>query len=1163
MKIINKRRPTALMAIALAIVGSSLLILTNSAHAITSSIWTSTTVPPTPTSSDSQSVELGVKFRSNTAGAVTGIRFYKGAGNTGTHSGSLWSLSGTKLATVTFSGETASGWQQASFATPVNITANTIYVASYHAPKGHYASDEQYFANAATTNGPLTALKDGASGGNGVYRYGAAVAFPNSTYQSTNYWVDPVFSYTSTADTTPPTVSSVTPANSTTSTPASSNVTAVFSEALDPATVNGSFELRDSSNALVAAALSYDSASKTVTLDPTADLNNGATYTASIKTTFKDLAGNALAAQYNWSFTVIAASSGTDLSQGTGGPVLVLNSSTNPFSKYYAEILRAEGFNSFASGDIANVSASQLNQYSVVILGDVPVTDTQVSLLTSWVTAGGNLIAMHPDKKLAGLLGVTDQASTISDAYMLIDTSTSPGSGITGQTMQYHGSADKYTAQSGTQTVATLYSTDTAATTNPAITMRSVGTNGGQAGAFTYDLAKSVIYTHQGNPAWAGQERDGSAPIRPDDLFYGAKAGDVQPDYVNLNKVAIPQADEQQRLLGNMIEFMNKDRNPLPKFWYFPNDKKAVIVMAGDDHATANGTQSSFDNMIASSPAGCVVANWECVRGTSWMYTSGPLTDTQASAYYNQGFDLGVHVSTGCNDWTPASLDQTFASDLSGFKAKYPSLPNQTGSRTHCIAWSDYASTPVIEQKYGIRMDFNYYYWPGSWVQNRPGYFTGSGLNMRFANTDGSMIDVYQSPSHLVNESGQTFPDAINLQLDRALGPEGYYGALGTHYDYTDSFDRQLIASAQARNVPIVSVQQMLDWTDGRNASSYTAPSWNNNVLNFTATVNAKAGAMMRGMLPVVSSKGTLTGLTKAGATVNYTVETIKGISYAIYPVTTGSYAATYSADTTAPTVTAQSPVANATDVDTTANVTATFSEPLDPSTVTTASLELRDAANAIIPSTVSYDSATNKITMHPTSALTGNATYTATIHGGAAGPRVADLSGNALAADQTWSFTTGIVKLSLWYPTVPNVSNATSDTARVELGTQFTSDIAGNISAITFYKSANDAAQHTVTLWNSAGTALGTATTSNETASGWQVATFATPIAITASTTYTASYTALTGQYSYTSGNLSSGFSNNSLHVPANGGVYNYGSGVPTSSFNGSNYWIDVVFNP
>ena len=88
--------------------------------------------------------------------------------------------------------------------------------------------------------------------------------------------------------------------------------------------------------------------------------------------------------------------------------------------------------------------------------------------------------------------------------------------------MQYHGTADRYTLN-GATAVATLYSNATTATPNPAVTLRSVGSSGGQAAAFTFDLARSVVYTRQGNPAWAGQERDGVVGIRPDDMFYGAR----------------------------------------------------------------------------------------------------------------------------------------------------------------------------------------------------------------------------------------------------------------------------------------------------------------------------------------------------------------------------------------------------------------------------------------------------------------------------------------------------------------------------------------------------------------------------------------------------------------------------------------------------------------
>ena len=284
------------------------------------------------------------------------------------------------------------------------------------------------------------------------------------------------------------------------------------------------------------------------------------------------------------------------LNEGPGGPIVVIGSSTDPFSRYYAEILRAEGLNYFTATDLSLVTPASLAAYDVAILGAVPLNTTQVTMLSDWVSAGGNLVAMRPDKQLAALLGLTDAAATVSEGYLLVNTSAAPGTGIADQTMQFHGAADRY-AISGATSIAALYTDAATATANPAVTLRSVGTQGGQAAAFTYDLARSIVYTRQGNPAWAGQDRDGVAPARSDDLFFGGS----QPDWVNLNKVSIPQADEQQRLLANLVLHMNGDRRPLPRFWYFPRGEKAVVVMTGDDHAN-NGTAGRFDRLQGQQP---------------------------------------------------------------------------------------------------------------------------------------------------------------------------------------------------------------------------------------------------------------------------------------------------------------------------------------------------------------------------------------------------------------------------------------------------------------------------------------------------------------------------------------------------------------------------------
>src|SRR5262249_14889762 len=94
------------------------------------SIWDPAATPAVIDSQDVNAVELGVKFQSSVNGYITGLRFYKSAANTGIHTGSLWTTTGTWLGTVTFTNETASGWQEARLHRPVAITANTTYIAS-------------------------------------------------------------------------------------------------------------------------------------------------------------------------------------------------------------------------------------------------------------------------------------------------------------------------------------------------------------------------------------------------------------------------------------------------------------------------------------------------------------------------------------------------------------------------------------------------------------------------------------------------------------------------------------------------------------------------------------------------------------------------------------------------------------------------------------------------------------------------------------------------------------------------------------------------------------------------------------------------------------------------------------------------------------------------
>ena len=378
--------------------------------------------PAVAATDDTQSVELGVKFRSDENGYVTGLRFYKGAGNTGTHVGHLWTAGGQQLAEATFTGESASGWQEVTLDTPVMILANTTYVASYHAPAGRYAFEAGYFA-AGKHNPPLHGLAEGTDGPNGVYKYGASGSFPTDTFNSGNYWVDVLFNHIVAPDTRAPQVATVSPSDGANDIDPNVNVTARFDEPMGAASIDGSsFELRGPGGSLVPADVSYDASTRTATLNPQAALSRSTAYTATVHggllgPAVQDANGNRMAADRTWSFT-IADPPPPPPDDGPGGPVLVISAAGDPFGRYYGEILRAEGLNEFTVTDIGTVSAATLAANNVVVLAQGSLTAAQASMLENWVQGGGNLIAMRPDAQLAGLLGLSAASGDLSNAYL-------------------------------------------------------------------------------------------------------------------------------------------------------------------------------------------------------------------------------------------------------------------------------------------------------------------------------------------------------------------------------------------------------------------------------------------------------------------------------------------------------------------------------------------------------------------------------------------------------------------------------------------------------------------------------------------------------------------------------------------------------------------------
>ncbi|MEO8222876.1 MAG: DUF4082 domain-containing protein, partial [Specibacter sp.] len=286
-------------------------------------------VPALVDSGDTGSVMLGLRFAANQNGFISGVRFYKSAANTGTHTGTLWDSAGAQLATVTFTNESASGWQNAKFVSPVAVTAGQTYVVSYLAPNGRYSYQSGYWDYKGTTVAPLSIAGGFGSAPAGVYNTGGN--FPTDSYEGSNYFVDAVFEST---DTSPLQATAQVPAGGSSSVATTTPISAVLSKDVTASSVN--IALAVTAGAAVAGSTSYDPATRKATFTPAAALAPNTSYTATIsatsagapvtsgaswafKTVLPDaLAGNCPCSMYQDSSTptVLSIADGTSLSLG-------------------------------------------------------------------------------------------------------------------------------------------------------------------------------------------------------------------------------------------------------------------------------------------------------------------------------------------------------------------------------------------------------------------------------------------------------------------------------------------------------------------------------------------------------------------------------------------------------------------------------------------------------------------------------------------------------------------------------------------------------------------------------------------------------------------------------------------------------------------------------
>ena len=172
-------------------------------------------------------------------------------------------------------------------------------------------------------------------------------------------------------------------------------------------------------------------------------------------------------------------------------------------------------------------------------------------------------------------------------------------------------------------------------------------------------------------------------------------------------------------------------------------------------------------------------------------------------------------------------------------------------------------------------------------VGKQPAGSTGSGMPMRFADTNGAIMDIYQATTEMTDESGQSYPYTVDTLLDQALGPEGYYGAFVANM-HTDTYPEPeadaIFSSATNHGVPIISSRQLLTWLDARNGSSITSITGDTNQVSFSVLASA-GSAGIQAMVPVPS--GRLVGaVTRNGDAAGYSLNRVKGLQYAVFWLT-------------------------------------------------------------------------------------------------------------------------------------------------------------------------------------------------------------------------------------------------------------------------------------
>ena len=300
-----------------------------------------------------------------------------------------------------------------------------------------------------------------------------------------------------------------------------------------------------------------------------------------------------------------------------------------------------------------------------------------------------------------------------------------PGLGIVSQTIQFHGTADRYTLERRDARSRRSIRTRPRATPNPAVTS-TIGRPERRPGGGVHVRPRPLGRAIRGRATRPGPARSATAcsadpPGRP--LLRRAR-GDVQPDWVDTTKIAIPQADEQQRLLVNLITQMDARPAAAPALLVPAarkegggRDDAATTTRSAEPAGRLRPLQGAQPRRAAPSSTGSACAR----RPTS--IPDSPLTNAQAAGYAADGFEVALHPSDGGCDANTRRRPSLAVSTRScaQFAARYTSVAAPVSSRTHCVAWPDWACRARrSSSRTGSGCDGNYYHYPGAGSATSP-----------------------------------------------------------------------------------------------------------------------------------------------------------------------------------------------------------------------------------------------------------------------------------------------------------------------------------------------------------------------------------------------------------------------------------------------------------